>query len=261
MKKKRKNKQALKQVLELYKKPQEFSPVPAALQTMWQARQGKSYIAGIRWPNHNERLKHNLTMIKDGRPIPTKPSMYTAVGEAMTDKQKSKNHKQFLRLCAEYIEHRFNDWKDTRGYYAEKEHPFWIDLWDPELLRKCEEENQDDHPQAVLKWQWELHVNNMKQAKWEEEQALEEARKKDIICLDDTSDEESMKEKPKEVICLLDDSNHENEKENVCNRKQFKKGLRFLLVFASFHERIEILISFCIISQKNRDYCYSCNYL
>jgi hypothetical protein len=53
---------------------------------------------------------------------------------------------------------------------------------------------------------------------------LEEARKKDIICLDDTSDEESMKEKPKEVICLLDDSNDKNEKENVCNRKRFKKG-------------------------------------
>jgi hypothetical protein len=126
-------------------------------------------------------------------------SQYTAVGEAMTDEHKSKNHKQFLRLCAEYIEHRFNDWKDARGYYAEKEHPFWIDLWDPELLRKCEEENQDDHPQAVLKRQWELHVKNMKQAKWEEEQALEEARKKDIICLDDTSDEESVKEKPKAV--------------------------------------------------------------
>jgi len=63
----------------------------------------------------------------------------------------------------------------------------------------------------------------MKQAKWEEEQALEEARKKDIICLDDTSDEES-KEKPKEVICLLDDSDDEHEKENVCNRKRLKKG-------------------------------------
>jgi predicted transcriptional regulator len=145
-----------------------------------------------------------------------------AVGEAMTDEQKSKNHKQFLRLCAEYIEHRFYDWKDARGYYVEKEHPFWIDLWDPELLRKCEVENQDDHPRAVLKWQWELHVKNMKQAKWEEEQALEEARKKDIICLDDTSDEESMKEKPKAVICLLDDSDDEKDKENVCNRKRFK---------------------------------------
>ena len=67
-------------------------------------------------------------------------------------------------------------------------------------------------------------MNNMKQAKWEEEQALEEVRKKDIICLDDTSDEESVKEKPKEVICLLDHSNDEHEKENVCNRKRFKKG-------------------------------------
>jgi hypothetical protein len=66
--------------------------------------------------------------------MPTKPSQYTAVGEAMTNEQKSKNHRQFLRLCAEYIEHRFNDWKDARGYYAEKEHPFWINLWDPELL-------------------------------------------------------------------------------------------------------------------------------
>jgi hypothetical protein len=134
---KRKNKQALKEVLKLYKKPQEFSSVPVALQTMWQARQtrqSKSSITGIRWPYHNERLKYNLIKIKDGRPIPTKPSQYTAVGKATTGEQKSKNHKQFLRLCAEYIEHRFNDWKEARGYYAEKEHPFWIDLWDPELL-------------------------------------------------------------------------------------------------------------------------------
>jgi hypothetical protein len=34
----------------------------------------------------------------------------------------------------------------------------------------------------VLKPQWELHVRNMKRAKWEEEQALEEAKKKDVIC-------------------------------------------------------------------------------
>ncbi|MFN9979022.1 MAG: hypothetical protein ACK53Y_03870, partial [bacterium] len=79
-------------------------------------------------------------------------------------------------------------------------------------------------PQAVLKRQWELHVKNMNQAKWEEEQALEEARKKDIICLDDTSDEESMKEKPKKVICLVDTFDGENEKENACNHKRFKKG-------------------------------------
>ena len=218
------NKQAVRDVLELYKKPQEFSPVPAVLQTMWQARQNKSSIAGIPWIMHNQRLRGNLNYIQDGRPMPTKPSMYTAVGEAMPDEQKTKSHKQFLRFCAEYIEHRFNDWKEARGYKSEEEYPFWIDLWDPELLRKCKEENQDDHPRAVLKRQWELHVNNMKQAKWEEEQALEEARKKDIICLDDTSDEESVKEKPREVICLLDDSDDEHEKENVCNRKRFKKG-------------------------------------
>ena len=173
---------------------------------------------------HNQRLIRKLAYIQDGRPMPTKPSMYMAVGEAMADEQKSKNHKQFLRLCAEYIEHRFNDWKEARGYYADEEYPFWIDLWDPELLRKCEEENQDDHPRAVLKRQWELHVKNMKKARWEEEQALEEAKKKDIICLDDTSDEESVKEKPRELICLLDDSDDEHEKENVCNRKRFKKG-------------------------------------
>jgi hypothetical protein len=143
---KRKNKEALKEVLKLYKKPQEFSPVPAALQTMCQARQNKSSIAGIPWPMHNLRLRHNLAFIQDQCPMPTKPSLYTAVGEAMTDEQKTKSYKQFLRLCAEYIEHRFNNWKEARGYYAEKDYPFWIDLWDPELLRKCEEENQDDHP-------------------------------------------------------------------------------------------------------------------
>jgi hypothetical protein len=63
----------------------------------------------------------------------------------------------------------------------------------------------------------------MKRAEWEEEQALEEVRKKDIICLDDTSNEESMKEKPKAVIYLLDDSDDKKEKENVCNRKRFNK--------------------------------------
>jgi hypothetical protein len=135
--------QAVEEVRRLYKKPQELSPVPAALQTMWQARQS---IAGIPWPLHNERLRHNLAFIQDQRPMQTKPSLYTAAGEAMTDAQKSKNHKQFLRLCAEYIEHRFNDWKEARGNYAEKELPSWIDLWDPELLQKCKDENQDDHP-------------------------------------------------------------------------------------------------------------------
>ena len=74
-----------------------------------------------------------------------------------------------------------------------------------------------------MKRQWELHVKNMKQAKWEEEQALEEARKKDIIYLDDTSDEESVKEKPKEVICLVDASDDKNKRENVCKHKRFKK--------------------------------------
>jgi hypothetical protein len=90
-------------------------------------------------------------------------------------------------------------------------------------LQKCEDENQDDHPRAVMKWQCELHVKNMNQAKWEEEQGLEEARKKDIICLDDTSDEEPVKEKPKAVICLLDDFDDEKDKENVCNHKCSKK--------------------------------------
>jgi hypothetical protein len=64
----------------------------------------------------------------------------------------------------------------------------------------------------------------MKRAKWEEEQALEEATKKDAICLDDTSNEEFVKKKPKKVICLVDASDDENEKENICNRKRFKKG-------------------------------------
>jgi hypothetical protein len=129
--------QAVEEVRRLYKKPQEFSPVPATLQTMWQARQSRSTITGIPWPLHNERLRHNLAFIQDQRPMQTKPRLYTAVGEAMMDAQKSKNHKQFLRLCAEYIEHRFNGWKEARGYYAEKEHPFWIDLWDPELFESA----------------------------------------------------------------------------------------------------------------------------
>jgi hypothetical protein len=90
-------------------------------------------------------------------------------------------------------------------------------------IQSCCESAKMRTKMIMMKWQWELHVKNMNQAKWEEEQALEEARKKDLICLDDTSDEESVKEKPKAVICLLDDSYDEKDKENVCSRKHFKK--------------------------------------
>jgi hypothetical protein len=57
----------------------------------------------------------------------------------------------------------------------------------------------------------------------EMEQAMEEMKQKDVIYLDDTSDEVSMKEMPKEMICLVDLYNDKNEKENVPNRKCFKK--------------------------------------
>lgn len=59
------------------------------------------------------------------------------------------------------------------------------------MLRICEDEKLDNYPQAVLKWQWELHVRNMNLVRWEEEeqeeqeeqeQALDEVRKKVVIC-------------------------------------------------------------------------------
>jgi hypothetical protein len=69
--------QAVEAVQRLYyKKPQEFSPVPAALQTMWQARQNKSSIAGIPWPFHNLRLRYNLAFIQDQQPMPTRPNSH-----------------------------------------------------------------------------------------------------------------------------------------------------------------------------------------
>ena len=51
------------------------------------------------------------------------------------------------------------------------------------MLRICEDEKLDNYPQAVLKWQWELHVRNMNLVRCEEEeQALDEVRKKVVIC-------------------------------------------------------------------------------
>jgi hypothetical protein len=90
-------------------------------------------------------------------------------------------------------------------------------------MRICEDIDLDVHPQVLLKHQWELHINEI-------EQAMDEAKKKDVIYLDDTSDErssdkESMKKMPKEVICLVDSSNDETEKENFPNSKHFKKEL------------------------------------
>jgi hypothetical protein len=61
--------QAVEEVRKLYKKPQEFSPVPATLQTKWQARQSKSSLGKTPWPLHNLRLAHQLDYIQDGQPI------------------------------------------------------------------------------------------------------------------------------------------------------------------------------------------------
>ena len=117
---------------------------------------------------------------------------------------------------------------DATGHYHETKTSFWIGLWDPELLRICEDIDLDDHPWTLLKCQWQHHVNKT-------EQVMEEAKKKDVIYLDDTSDEEfsdeeSMKEMAKEVIRLVDSSNDENEKENVRNSKCFKNELSNLVI-------------------------------
>jgi hypothetical protein len=44
-----------------------------------------------------------------------------------------------------YMEHRLKDWVDAKGHYLSK-NPFWIDLWDSELLGICEDIDLDDHP-------------------------------------------------------------------------------------------------------------------
>jgi hypothetical protein len=43
------------------------------------------------------------------------------------------------------MEHRFREWLDTAGHYNPKNR-FWIDLWDPKLLRICEDIDLDNHP-------------------------------------------------------------------------------------------------------------------
>jgi hypothetical protein len=49
--------------------------------------------------------------------MPTKPNLYTAVGEAMMDTQKKAHHCHFLWLFAECMEHRHKDWMEARVYY------------------------------------------------------------------------------------------------------------------------------------------------
>jgi hypothetical protein len=48
-------------------------------------------------------------------------------------------------------------------------------------------------------------------------------KKMEVIYLDDTSDEDSLKEIPKEVICLVDSFNVRNDKENVIKSKHYKE--------------------------------------
>jgi hypothetical protein len=81
----------------------------------------------------------------------------------MTKEQRTRHHMQFMWYCAAYIEHRFRDWVDAKGHDGSK-NPFWIDLWDPELLMICEDINLDDHPRVLLKFfQWEHHVTKIDQ--------------------------------------------------------------------------------------------------
>jgi hypothetical protein len=119
----------------------------------------------------------------------------------MTEEEKHKHHKDFTTSCASYMLHRYQDWVEARGHQDEK----------------------NDHPRALLERQWKRHVDEM----W---QAEEEAKKKQVIYLDDTSDEESLivmqipNKTRKEIICLDDSSDDKNDKENVPNSKRYKKG-------------------------------------
>jgi len=212
--------QAVLRVRELYKKPNKFLPVSPALLAMWNDRQ-RIQIKCLPWPLHDQRLAGKITFLDDPRPRPTKPSLYTSEQD-MTEEEKHKHNKDFITSCASYMLHRYQDWVEARGHQDGK-NPFWIDLWNPELLRSCEEKDLDDHPRALLELQWKRHVDEM----WKAE---EEAKKKQVIYLDDTSDEESVivmqitKKTRKEIICLDDSSDDENHKENVPNSKRNKKG-------------------------------------
>ncbi len=181
----------------------------------------KILINSFPWPFHDQRLADKIGYLNDPRPRPTKPSLYIG-NQDMTEEQKRNHNKDFITSCASYMLHRYQDWVDAKGYQDEK-NPFWIDLWNPELLRSCEEKDLDDHPRALLERQWKHHIDEMCQAE-------EEAKKKEFIYLDDTSDEESVivmqmpKKTPKEIIYLDDSSDDENDKENVPNSKRYKKG-------------------------------------
>jgi len=92
---------------------------------------------------HSLRLIKKFEWIEMLCPLPTKPTLYAGHQEMMKE-QWTMQHKQ--KLCAEYLEHRFFDWMDATGHYHETKTSFWIGLWDPELLRICEDIDLDDHP-------------------------------------------------------------------------------------------------------------------
>ncbi len=104
----------------------------------------------------DQKLSGKIDYLDDPHPRPTKPSIYTG-NQDMTEERKHKHHKDFITSCASYMLHWYRDWVDAKGYQDEK-NPFWIDLWNPELLRSCEEKDLDGHPIALLVQQWNCHV-------------------------------------------------------------------------------------------------------
>jgi hypothetical protein len=121
----RQHDQAFLKIHELYKKPEVFKPVSATLETMWQDRQMGSLIKSLPWPLHNPNHAHKISYIEDPHPMPTMPSLYTG-DQDMIEEQRKKYRRQFLSNCAKYMEHRYKDWVDTKGYY-ELKNLFWID--------------------------------------------------------------------------------------------------------------------------------------
>jgi hypothetical protein len=86
---------------------------------------------------HNSRLVGKIGYIKDPHPLPTKPSLYTGNPDMM-EEQRRRHCWGFMGCCANYMEHSFKDWTDVKGHHDSK-NPFWINLWDPKLLRICED--------------------------------------------------------------------------------------------------------------------------
>lgn len=120
----------------------------------------ESLISEKKWKRINGVLCYLKTdrlikYIDDDRPWPRPEILYTKEGKNYDIRKQRELQEQFDNNLFKYVHHRVLFFRQALYYLGIPQKQFWIDLWDPHLLRCCEDPNLDYHPRAVLVRNWE----------------------------------------------------------------------------------------------------------